>query len=172
MICIALDWNGVVQMGSSVTAVNGDKSCQFLLFLSLSLSHQRSPSFVLLSRETSHPTSFLFFHFHSHCKCFLLSWFLNCSLQLFSKHPGKLLSVSTSHKQSMSRPRKRIIVSGSFKVIFQSSHAWPDQITGLTHLPPDREGQRSCPQTAAKFTLTAPILPKRPKKGSNLFCRT
>ena len=151
----------------------------------LSQPHQRSPSFLLLSSLASHCVSSKYFLFRSHClqnpcQRFLypllypLIYFLEF-LQFVSPLVG-FNSVEEKGNCCCLCPS----FSSSTQPTINCHPAYLSIFSGLTRAghrvdppPHKRELRQQCgPQTAAKFSLTAPILPKRPQKGSNLFCQT
>ena len=138
-----------VEIGlASVAAVNGDKSCQFLRsFFSLSLLSLINALLPLCFSLVWRLIAVLCSPFHSHC-------------------PDSSTILGSYCVSSFN--------SNCFLPIVSIFLGMTRQSRGLTS-PQTERGVRatlSSSQTAPKFTLTDPILPKRPKKGSNLFCRT
>ena len=153
--------------GQCVTAVNGDKSCQFLHCLSSYLPLSSRLSFFSSCGFSLHFFALFSVPQLSHFFCFL---FPQLVLACFSASSlWKILF--QFHWSTIFCPRREgLLCRWNCLLVYLS--IFPDLTKGLTPHTPELKGQQCDPQTAPKFTLTAPILPKRPKKGSNLFCRT
>ena len=173
---------------SSVAAVNGDKSCQLFFLISVFLFSYLSLINALLLFFYSLVwllIAFLpstFFSAVIVFKTLVSAFFILCSILWSTFWNFYSLSPLVGFNSVEEKGNCRLCpsTSSSTQPTINCHPAYLSIFSGLTRAghrvdppPHKRELRQQCgPQTAAKFSLTAPILPKRPQKGSNLFCQT